>query len=329
MASHEEIISAVYRGLLRRDADEGGLALYSNELRDGGELASILDRFVNSPEFRNRIQPEAGTASPYALDDAPPMPVQTSYTPDESRRLWHHIASVWSGFGETDPFYSVLTDDRWRMEKMSDEDALSAFYETGQLDARRMEIWLARSFITPRPDAVVAELGCGVGRITRFLARRFGRVIAADISQPHLDAAKRRLDGEGLTNVDFRLLRDAGDLGAFSDVDIFFSIIVLQHNPPPIMLDILASAFAGLRSGGIAFFQIPTYSKEYSFSTESYFASLAQENTMEMHFLPQRAIFELARRHNLVALEVQPDWCIGHPEMWISNTFLFRKADAA
>ncbi len=31
----------------------------------------------------------------------------------------------------------------------------------------------------------------------------------------------------------------------------------------------------------------------------------------------------------LVALAAKPDWCIGHSKAWISNTFLFRKADPA
>src|SRR5271169_236009 len=56
-----------------------------------------------------------------------------------------------------------------------------------------------------------------------------------------------------------RLNRPKSSLARLTNVDLFFSIIVLQHNPPPVILGILDAAFAGLRPGGLAFFQVPTY----------------------------------------------------------------------
>ena len=103
-------------------------------------------------------------------------------------------------------------------------------------------------------------------------------------------------------------------------------MIVLQHNPPPIMTDILAAAFGGLKEGGCCFFQIPTYSANYSFSVESYWTDVAAKKEMEMHFLPQKNVLELARQHEVFPVEIQPDGAIGNQSRWISNTFLMRKA---
>src|SRR5690606_35365601 len=96
------------------------------------------------------------------------------------------------------------------------------------------------------------------------------RVVAFDISQNHIDAARRALEERGVTNVDFVLVRGPDDLRHLEGVDLFFSIIVLQHNPPPIIVDILKAAFEGLKPGGILYFQVPTYGADYSFIEKEY-----------------------------------------------------------
>lgn len=106
----------------------------------------------------------------------------------------------------------------------------------------------------------------------------------------------------------------------------FFSFLVLQHNPPPIMIDILGHAFKGLAPRGLAFFQLlPTYSRDHSFSFAEYWVAMAEQRTMEMHFLPQHIVLELGRRHGVHPLEVQADGAIGHHKCWISSTFLMTK----
>ena len=151
------------------------------------------------------------------------------------------------------------------------------------------------------------EYGCGVGRCTVWLARRFRRVVAFDISQPHLDAARVATAARGIDNVEFVLVRGPDDLSALNGADVFYSILVLQHNPPPIAIDILDAVFRGLKRGGVAFFQIPTYADDYSFETEDYNTFVRAKKEMEMHFVPQRTIFDLAFRHGLRSVEVQPD----------------------
>ena len=95
------------------------------------------------------------------------------------------------------------------------------------------------------------------------------------------------------------------------------------------MTDILAGAFAGLKNGGCCLFQIPTFSANYTFSMKSYQKNLTAKKKMEMHCLPQRTVFDLARRYEVFPVEIQPDDVTGNRSRWISNTFLMRKVPAS
>ena len=155
-----------------------------------------------------------------------------------------------------------------------------------------------------------------MGRITRNLAPLFRRVIGFDVSAPHLRAAAAGLAADGCSNVELVQVRSPADLAALQGMDLFYSVISLQHSPPPVIMDVLRRAFAGLRPGGCAFFQVPTYAQGYAYPAE-----VAAE-VMEMHFVPQGAVLAAAHRAGLRVAEVQPDWCTGRPGEWISNTFL-------
>ena len=316
------VVASLYEALLDRRPDAGGLAGYSGALEQGAALAGLIGEFLRSKEFARRVM---DTLDRYPLDLGGPMRVELNDATDERAALWRHVAEVWAGYGETDPYWSVLTAERWRAANMTRADVLEEFYASGSGALHRLDTWLARNAIELGADAVCAEYGCGVGRCTVWLARRFRRIVAFDVSQPHLDAARAAMTARGIDNVEFVLVRGPDDLARLKGVDLFYSILVLQHNPPSIIVDILGSAFEGLKRGGAAFFQIPTYADDYSFKIDDYNAGVRAKKQMEMHFVPQRTVFDLAARHRLRPVEVQPDDLIGRWGSWISNTFLMRK----
>ena len=210
-------------------------------------------------------------------------------------------------------------------DQMSRENLVDSFYETGSHDLSYFDAFLQRNDVEAPRHATIAEFGCGVGRVTRFLARRFERVLAFDVSPSHLAAARQRLRKEKIDNVEFVLLERPEDLSRLQGVDIFFSLIVLQHNPPPIICEILEKAFQGLASEGIAFFQLPTYGLGYKFALQDYYEGQYSRSEMEIHFVPQQEIFKLFDRHAMSPIEVRQDHCIGNYDRWLSNTFLARK----
>ena len=125
---------------------------------------------------------------------------------------------------------------------------------------------------------------------------------------------------ESLGNVEFVHVTGPAGLSRLTDFDVFFSFIVLQHNPPPIMAQILDHACQGLNPGGLALFQAPTYAQDYSFDIHAYLHGQYKKNDMEMHFIPQHEVFRILRDNGVDVVEVRQDHCIGNFDRWISNT---------
>ena len=126
--------------------------------RNGQSPLWLLQSLVQTDEF---LLKHSGGNSP--LDTAPPMDVRASETTSEElRALWDHISSVWSKFGSTDPYWSVLTDERFRSKNMTDEASIEAFYATGQGELLRLEAWFHRNGLELEPDTI-----CGV-RLRRW-----------------------------------------------------------------------------------------------------------------------------------------------------------------
>ena len=144
-----------------------------------------------------------------------------------------------------------------------------------------------------------------------------------DISPAHLDGAAARGRQEGVGNVDLTHLADPRDLSTVPGCDLFLSMIVLHHDPPPVSAWMLDQMLAKVNPGGLALFQVPTYRLDYDFSVEAYLAT--SNDQMEMHVLPQAEVFACLKRHGFEVLEVQEETWAGEPE-FVSQTFFARKA---
>jgi trans-aconitate methyltransferase len=164
------------------------------------------------------------------------------------------------------------------------------------------------------------EYGCGVGRVTPHLAAMFSRLIGVDISASHLVLATQSVKRSGVANAELRLATPP-DFGMAEPIDLWFSRLVLQHNPPPIMAMILRRMLSMLAPGAVAIFQLPTHAPSYRFIADEYLARNSDE--IEMHCLPQSVIFALAAEAGCTPLEVREDDSMGYP--WLSNVFVFRR----
>ena len=90
------------------------------------------------------------------------------------------------------------------------------------------------------------------------------------------------------------------------------------------MAMILRRALTLLRPGGLAVFQIPTYSSHYRFDIEEYLASPVPPSGLELHFLPQSILFKLVREAGCALLEVIEDGLVGDPQC-LSNSVVVVK----
>lgn len=157
----------------------------------------------------------------------------------------------------------------------------------------------------PVPSGVCLELGCSVGRVTLHLAKMFEKVVGLDVSSGNLKIASNNIQKSAIVNVDLIKLSTIEDFDKIPNFDFLYSIIVLQHNPPPIQKMILDKLFAKMNAGGGCLFQIPTELPNYRFDAKSYLSSAPP--VMEMHALPMHVIFDLLRKHNISLKEVRPD----------------------
>ncbi len=105
-------------------------------------------------------------------------------------------------------------------------------------------------------DLHALEIGCGVGRMTRALARMFGHVTAVDVSDEMLAQARSNL--AELQNVTL-VLGDGSTLACLPDAafDFAFSFIVFQHIPSREVISSYAKeVFRVLKPGALFKFQV-------------------------------------------------------------------------
>lgn len=142
--------------------------------------------------------------------------------------------------------YIASWKDDWKEEN---------FFASGEADYRRLvEPVLAQLGLTPG-ESLMAELGCGAGRMTRAFAVRFRTVTAIDISEEMQERAKDYLKEFG--NVRWVLTDGVALKGAQTgSMDFVFSYLVLQHYPSA---DLVAGSIEEmlriLRPGGAFLFQ--------------------------------------------------------------------------
>jgi len=112
----------------------------------------------------------------------------------------------------------------------------------------------------PPAECRMVEIGCGVGRMTRWIATNFQEVHGVDISAEMLARARERL--HDCPNVTLHLGSGA-DLAGLPDAyfDLAFSYIVFQHIPSREIIEAyVRDAVRVLRPGGAFRFQVSGWS---------------------------------------------------------------------
>jgi 2-polyprenyl-3-methyl-5-hydroxy-6-metoxy-1,4-benzoquinol methylase len=313
MVSRQEVVYA-YRLLLGREPESE--AAIEGHLRAESWL-DLRQRFVRSSEFQAIVGREVVRREQYENIFAGPASVDVEISAEHFKTLLRHIKQAWQDMGEKRPHWSVLTAPEFQPDRI--QENLSAFYESGMQSWLALERAASRSGRELRSDWTAFELGCGVGRVTAQLAKHFHLVVAYDISLPHINIAKEYLNKRLFNNIEFCVLSELDQLQNLKPFDLFYSIIVLQHNPPPLIYQILKIVFSKLKPGGCVYFQVPVSKIGYQFVIEDYLRGLAPHNkAMETHILPQRFLFELMYNSGVRVLDIQRDFWQSSPYVSLS-----------
>jgi SAM-dependent methyltransferase len=315
--SREEVIFA-YRLLLNRLPESE--AVITEHMR-ADSLRALLADFLRSAEFQNNPPTPIDRRLPLEL---PALEIDTDATDADTASCLAEIRKTWTQLGIDRPHFSVLTDPRFLPENIS--GSLDQFWQTGQLEAASVANIAKRHGKGDPANQTCVEFGCGVGRVTIDLARRYATVHAYDISATHLAHARRRAQEVGVTNIVFH--NCANDpLARLAPCDLYYSAIVFQHNPPVVISRLIRGALQTLKPSGIALFQVPTYQLGYRFRTTEWLATTHAPD-MQMHCFPQERIFEIISEENCAVMEVREDHWAGPATQRLSNTFVVRKGSA-
>ena len=289
-------------------------------------LQDLRANFMDSVEFQEKlkvpmIRPGDPGVKPLSW---PAAEVEVSVSPAVLRRMVRRIEGEFLDLGATEPHWSVLTSERYRAKNIRENE--TEFYASGSEAVSQFQAAAARCGLDLSSYKACFELGCGVGRITLWLARLFPAVTGADISVNHIDLAQAAAIRIGTTNISFLNINKIEQYETLPPFDVFLSLIVLQHNPPPLIAFILEAILTRLSPGGAAYFQIPTHLTDYCFRAADYVESPPMVGNAEVHCIPQAVLFAIVRRTGCEVLEIREDSSLGSNA--ISNRLLLRKTPA-
>jgi SAM-dependent methyltransferase len=310
-ATTEDVIW-LYRALLDRGPETDAVL----QGMVGQPLSRLIVDFLNSEE-RARLQ--VGLMNERYRRTWPGRAVDLNASQDTLKALFDTARRTWSRLGEEEPFWSVMTHPAYRSELL-DEAGKATFFETGARDLATLKDACARNGLNLRTDGRVLDFGCGVGRVGVHLAAAFDRYLGVDISPAHLAEARVRL-GAVTDRADFALLDDFVD--SDQTYDCVFSVLVMQHNAPPVMAELMRVLIARLRPGGVGYIQIPHVLHGYAYSAAAHLADPLPVGQMEMHALPQGEVFRLLIEGGARPVEALADGRTG--TAGLSTTYLFQK----
>src|ERR1700733_12546662 len=204
------------------------------------------------------------------------------------------LKNDWESLAERDAFGAILTDSarsdgRW--------DA-SEFMTTGEAEIEVVMSHLAEIGCIPDFDCPALDFGCGVGRLTQALGRRFASCVGVDISRQMIEKAdllNQYAHCRYVVHSDIRL--PFAD-GSFSFI---YSNIVLQHVPRRFSTAYLREFVRVLAPGGLLVFGVqdsfaaPDVSSllvrvRHILRIRSRIKAAAGVGDMQMHCLPEHVV---------------------------------------
>jgi SAM-dependent methyltransferase len=165
------------------------------------------------------------------------------------RRLDTTEAGDWDALARLDPFWAICSVPEKRGGRWDPDD----FFATGEAEIGAV---LSRPEARPARFETALDVGCGVGRTARALARRFATCYGVDASEEMIELG-RRLSRDRPNCV---LVHDSDWLDRFESesADFVYSAFVLQHlRTPEEVVRGIHDLVRVVRPDGAVVFQLP------------------------------------------------------------------------
>lgn len=219
----------------------------------------------------------------------------------------------WKRLGKLDPYYGVLSEEKFKTKNISEETLLE-FFSSGESFVKETESRINKFFDRSLAECSIFDFGCGVGRLVIPFARLTTKeVFGADVSPDIIDKAIAHKKALNLQNLEL-LTYNGMVLPRLPQFDFINSYIVFQHIETPLGFSLLQQLFDTLKIGGMIQVQI-TYGHKLptlaywnfffrgKFSVYNYIYSLLKNRTMDTepimqmnHYSP-RKLFDLFSRY--------------------------------
>lgn len=156
---------------------------------------------------------------------------------------------AWDGLAERDALGAILTDE----SKTGGKWNTTEFMATGEVEIETVIDHLARIGYSPNTTGFALDFGCGVGRLTQALARRFRSAVGVDISQQMIRQAESLNQYPNCRYVASSAAHLQFDNASFA---FLYSNIVLQHVPRRLAMHYLREFVRLLAPGGVLVFGV-------------------------------------------------------------------------
>ena len=222
----------------------------------------------------------------------------------------------WDDLATLDPLWAILSHKDRKFGKWE----LNEFFSTGKDEIEKI-MKTTEELGYPTGGDVALDFGCGVGRLTRFLAKNFRQCYGVDISE--IMIAKAREFNSSIQNCKF-IPYTGEDLQMFKDdcLDFIYTSLVLQHLPDKKMIKSYISEFIRtLKKGGLLVFQLPhsfpikhkavhvkrlvyVLLNSLGFNKKFIFKKL-NLTSMRLNFIPENEVIEFLESKGATVLKIQ------------------------
>jgi len=166
--------------------------------------------------------------------------------------------------------YDKLLKDNWNF--FAERDAIKAiitnftgtkkdFFQRGIDEVNHIiEKKVSIDTINKYEKSFAVDFGCGIGRLTKPLAKHFDVAVGIDISEKMLEVARHEASAR---NAQYLECQNSDKLPIASNcVDFILSLQVLQHIPRVYKINIFKEFYRMLRKKGKVYFEHPYSGKE-------------------------------------------------------------------